>query len=134
MRSVTVKPVHLAAAAVLVVGSWGGATFAAASDGSAEKAPVTNARGGANAPLVYKTKTFVVPANSFNNGIATCPAGYKVVGGGVSPEGVTATVNDTRPYDKADADSVPDDAWIAYVINPDGVNINATTYAVCKRN
>ena len=44
----------------------------------------------------------------------------------MSPEGVTA--GQRHPADRqADADSVPDDAWITYVINPDGDNINATT-------
>ena len=135
----SVKPVHLAAAVALVAaGTWGGSALAAGSDAkpsSDDTGTVTSSAGqrAAGPAYVYKKKDYTVGAGSSNSATVFCPRGYKVSGGGVQTATTDLVVNETRPADGGDSDSVADDGWISYTINPSGAESAATTWAVCAK-
>jgi len=63
-----------------------------------------------------------------------CPSGTAVTGGGVSSESDVLgeqQVNSSFPYDGADADSLPDDGWGAYVDNKGTVDRFVYAWAIC---
>ena len=133
----SVKPVHLVAAVALVAaGTWSGTALAAGPDekphtvGSASKAAALRAPGPA---YVYKKKDFTVEPEATSSAQVFCPAGYKVSGGGVQTTSFGLTVNETRPVDGADTDSVVDDGWVSFVENPSSLERSATTWAVCAK-
>ena len=133
----SIKPVHLAAAVALVAaGTWGGTALAAGPDekptsaGTASKAAALRAPGPAYA---YKKKSFTIEPGATSSATVFCPAGYKVSGGGVQTTSFGLRVNETRPEDGADTDSVVDDGWVSYVENPSASASSAVTWAVCAK-
>ncbi|MDX6585564.1 MAG: hypothetical protein QOI31_37 [Solirubrobacterales bacterium] len=67
---------------------------------------------------------------------ADCPAGTKVVGGGVAV-GVSGEEGDARiasglPFDGGDANSIPDDGWEGRGANLFGGSKSMTVFAICS--
>jgi hypothetical protein len=83
--------------------------------------------------LVYIHKTASIPAGGTRSAKAKCPAGTKVVGGGVSTVGGdhSVEVNSSEPADGNDADHKPDDAWFGTAGNGLGAALTMEVDAVC---
>lgn len=138
MRSITVKPTHaIVVTAVVAATAWGGASVASGADSAKPSvAPVPSAASAARAgaALVYPSKSFTIANNNLQGASVKCPTGYKVVGGGIGETSSDAVINETRPWDSGDSDSIPDDGWSGFVTNPSSAQQSATMFAVCKKN
>src|SRR3954451_25163475 len=93
----------------------------------------------APASVTYRSASGVIAPNGFGQASASCPAGTRVVGGGVRVPDVSMSEFDvdirptiSSPFDGPDADSAPDDGW---QVEADdwglGGNLMAESTAVC---
>ena len=84
--------------------------------------------------LVYVHKTAHVPAGGTESAKARCPAGTKVVGGGVSTVGGdhSVEVNSSEPADGSDSNHKPDDAWFGTANNGFGADLTMEVDAICS--
>jgi len=127
--------------------------FVVAMSGSAVAAlpgpPGPQDQGGSQSPPTYQgpsgavsLKYVQVTVNTPNFGPNTsegyaapahCPAGQSVVGGGVKVSSASAMkVQGSRPFDSAaDADTIPNNAWMAEVDVVTTASHSFTVYAIC---
>jgi hypothetical protein len=83
----------------------------------------SNARFLGSTVTVVKTMAASIPANSFEDDIVTCPAGYQAIGGGVDPDGVfygkvsssSPTYGGNRLSAVADGQTGPANGWYGAV-------------------
>lgn len=76
-----------------------------------------------------------VAAGNGEDGIAECPSGEHVVGGGAQVGGNAAEsfFNTSYPFDGSDANSTPDDGWGSHFWNLSGVTKSVDVIAVCRK-
>jgi hypothetical protein len=117
--------VAIAAAGTAIAGSGKSAT----SDTSASRRANLGTTGEEN----YRSSAAVLnPAGVLSSKTVLCATARHVTGGGVQTSSSLQDVNESRPVDStADADSIPDDGWIAFVRNEGGSDANFTVYAIC---
>ena len=86
--------------------------------------------------VVYVHKSASVPAGESRAVKVKCPAGTKVVGGGVATVGGdhTVEVNSSEPADGNDTNHKPDDAWFGVANNGLGAALTMVVYAECSRH
>jgi hypothetical protein len=116
----------MAATAVAAVGLIGAAAAGADSD-----------LGSAGGFTYIRGDTATLNAGIAGTSVADCPAGTKVVGGGLAPESspvAESRINSTYPIDTGDADEKPDDGWEADVYNISGGPKNFAAYAICRES
>lgn len=108
-------------------------------NGSADELTLTAyaicARGKIVRDVIYRSKAETILPRRQGFATARCPAGMKVVGGGVFNPGrwFEGEVNAKRPEDGPDADGARNDAWIGFVDNFGPLDpLKVTTYAICR--
>ncbi len=137
---------YFAAATTLVAASWTGGSWASESDADTAAnassrpakpafdttTPVITERAAAGG-LRYRSKLFSLGGGEAGGGSVGCgPGGYRAVGGGVQTPTLQEIVNESRPYDSPRGDTVPDNGWIAYIINPASNGISYRVYVICR--
>jgi hypothetical protein len=82
----------------------------------------------------YESTLATVPPSTTVKAKAGCPAGTRVLGGGVYTTGATQSshVVATRPFDSGDRNKVWEDGWFGAVTNTSGGDIQMTVHAICR--
>ena len=90
----------------------------------------------ATGQYVYPSVTLSVAAGHTGAAKVSCPAGTRVVGGGVATiDGDhSVEVGASEPADGHDANHKPDDAWFGIANNGTGVSLHMEVDAVCARH
>jgi hypothetical protein len=82
----------------------------------------------------YRRTSVTVPAGESARARALCPRGRPVLGGGVraSGPGSASHVVGSRPVDRSDAGTVPEDGWVGGITNTSAQDLTLTVHAVCR--
>jgi hypothetical protein len=117
--------VALVVLAAAAIGGVGGALAVGGKSDAPKRTVTVQSRGG------KKYVTNSVPAVDNSRVQARCPKGTHVSGGGAGTGNFAGDVNESKPYDGGDADSVPDDGWSAR-FNDTGGLLFTDVFAICE--
>jgi hypothetical protein len=115
----------------------GGALAAVVLGIAAPGASADNDLGSAGGLTYIQSDSVSLNAGEAGLPVADCPAGTKVVGGGVTPQSsptAESRINSTYPIDTGDADEKTDDGWEGDVYNVSGALKGYSAYAICKQS
>ncbi len=114
----------------------GGGWSISANNSSGSAAQMTIYAICATGDYTYATRTVTIPAGDTNAAKARCPAGRKVIGGGVAthPGDHSVEVFISRPADGSDANSRLDDAWYGAAGNGTDSAVSMRVFAVCAKH